>query len=118
MNQVDTGVFCQLSLEPNISAPRHLVFCSMQPEGAASWVRAAAEGQLGMMELGNYEHAAKLAANTDMNVYGYVSPILYPKSLSSLVQMLDYNCFLQKSELQHTRENKAINSSQGQSCFA
>lgn len=70
-----------------------------------------------MMEMGNFEHAAKLVAkltvfiNTDVNVYGFAIPILYPKNLASMVEMLGYNCFLQKSKIHHL--SKAIHPSPG-----
>lgn len=44
--------------------------------------------------MGNFEPAAKLVANldmlikTDVTIFGSVVPVLYPKSLASMVQML------------------------------
>ena len=70
-----------------------------------------------MKEMGNFEHAAKLVAkltmliNTDVNVYGFAIPILYPKNLASMVEILGYNCFLQKSKIHHL--SKAIHPSPG-----
>lgn len=45
-------------------------------------------------DMGNFEPAAKLVANldmlikTDVTIFGSVVPVLYPKSLASMVQML------------------------------
>lgn len=69
--------------------------------------------------MGNFEHAAMLVADLNklitvvMGVYGLVTPMLYCKSLASMIQMPGYSCFFQQSEVLHLSKVKQSIQTQG-----